>query len=175
MRGRKAKPTALHKLHGTFNVTDHRRRNFEPQAETDLSSEPPHWLSDDQQSSYRYALAHAPRGLLKGLDRGVLVAWCVAESRHRQAAMAQARLDAGTQWPLLQPAKDGRPAVSPYVKITEHAAIIMLRYAEALGFTPASRPRIQLIPGPTPPPILEGEAEPDPWEALGRLHGRTKA
>lgn len=174
MRGRRPKPTALHKLHGTFNVTDHRKRHqYEPQPESDLSSEPPHWFTDEQQASYRYAMTHAPRGLLKAIDRGALLVWCTAEARHRTAAMTQARIDAGKEWPLLQPGKDGRPMVSPYVTIQERAAVIMLRAAEMLGFTPASRPRIALVPGPAPPPVIEGEPEPDPWEALGRLHGRS--
>jgi P27 family predicted phage terminase small subunit len=135
----------LHKLHGTYNVTDHRRRNYEPQSEAELSSEPPHWLTDEQQASWRYALAHAPCGLLKSFDRGALVIWCAAEARHRDAVMAQQRLDAGREWPMLQPGKDGRPQISPYIKIVERSALITLRAAEALGFTPASRRRIQLI------------------------------
>ena len=168
-------PTALAKLRGTKNATQLRKARFEPQPEIDLSSEPPPTMSDDQQASYRYAVAHAPRGLLKAIDRGALEVWCVAEARHRTASMAQQRIDHGKEWPLLQPGKDGRPTISPYVTIMERAALIMLRAASELGFSPAARPRIQLLPGAAPPPVIEGEAELDPWDALGRLHGRDVA
>lgn len=164
-------PTVLKRLRGTGNSTREKQRRYEPVPEVELSSEPPHWFTDEQQEAYRYAMTHAPRGLLKAIDRGVLEAWCTAESRHRTAAMTQARLDAGKAWPMLQPGgKDGRPVISPYVAIAERAELIMLRCADALGFTPSSRPRIQLIPGAAPPPVLEGEVELDPWDALGRLH-----
>jgi len=169
-RGGKQVPTALRKLRGTANSTREKARRFEPVAEVDLSSEPPHWFTDEQQAAYRYAMTHAPRGLLKAIDRGALLAWCSAEARHRTALMTQARLDAGKDWPMLQPGSDGRPVISPYVTIQERAELIMLRAANALGFTPASRPRIALIPGAAPPPVIDGEVELDPWEALGRLH-----
>ena len=163
------------RLRGT--VENSRVNRYEPQPETNLCSEPPLWLTDEQQATYRYAMTHAPRGLLKAIDQGVLIAWCTAELRHRAASLAQVRLDAGKEWPLLQPGRRGQPVVSPYVKIAERAAIIMLRCADALGFSPASRPRIQLTDrgAALPPPILEGEVELDPWKALGRLHGRDAA
>jgi P27 family predicted phage terminase small subunit len=168
-RGHKSTvPTALKRLRATEEQS--RVNRYEPVPEVALSSEPPHWFTDDQQTSFRYAMTHSPRGLLKAIDRGVLEAWCTAESRHRTAAMTQARLDAGKDWPMLQPGKDGRAVISPYVTIQERAELIMLRCADALGFTPASRPRIQLLPGAAPPPVIDGEVEIDPWHALGRLH-----
>jgi P27 family predicted phage terminase small subunit len=171
--GKPTVPTALKRLRGSVNVTREKERKYEPVPEVDLTSEPPDWLTDDQQACWRYAMTHAPRGLLKAIDRGPLVGWCVAESRHRTAAMAQARIDQGKDWPLLQPGKDGRPVISPYVTIMERAELIMLRHADALGFSPASRPRISLVPGASPPPVIEGEAEADPWSMLGQLHGRA--
>jgi P27 family predicted phage terminase small subunit len=166
-------PTALKRLRATEEKS--RANRYEPVPEVDLSSEPPHWFTDEQQASYRYALTHAPAGLLKAIDRGVLQAWCTAESRHHTAVMTQARIDAGKEWPMLQPGADGRPVISRYVTIQERSELIMLRCAVALGFTPASRPRIALIPGAAPPPVIDGEVELDPWEALGRLHGRDAA
>ena len=166
--GKPTVPTSLKRLRGTVEAS--RRNQYEPQPEIDLANEPPGWFSAEQAASFRYAMTHAPRGLLKAIDRGVLEAWCTAESRHRVAAQTQARLDAGKDWPMLQPGKDGRPMISPYVTIQERSELIMLRCADALGFTPASRPRIALIPGAAPAPVLEGEVELDPWDALGRLH-----
>jgi hypothetical protein len=51
----------------------------------------PERLSEGQRANWNHELAHTPPGLLERLDRGVLVAWVVAEDLRRQAA-AQARV-----------------------------------------------------------------------------------
>jgi len=160
--GRPRKPTALHKLHGTVRA-NRQPPPYEPQPETDLDVVPPDFLTPNQKAGWAYAMRYAPRGLLKALDRAVLVTWVEAEDRHRTAMMTQARLDIGNQLPLLTKNKDGTAAASPYLKIMNHAALIMLRCGAELGFSPASRPRIQLIPGGGPR-LIEGEA--DPWDEL---------
>jgi phage terminase small subunit len=137
MRGRKPKPTALHKLQGTFNATRHRHRLAEPKPTGDLA-EPPGWMTEEQQEAWHYALAHAPAGLLKLIDRSMLAIWIVAEDRHRIAAIMQAKLDEGSEHPLLSGGKDE----SPYVRIGERAALIIMKAAAELGFTPTSRPRL---------------------------------
>lgn len=161
----KRKPTALKKLHGTIKVTRERLTKYEPQVETDLDSVPPDFLTQGQREGWLYVMRHAPRGLLKALDRAVLVLWVEAEDRHRTAMMQQAQMDMGNKLPLLTKGKDGYPVPSPYLRIMTHAALIMLRCAGELGFSPASRPRIQLIPGGGPR-LIDGEI--DPWDELGR-------
>jgi phage terminase small subunit len=95
MRGRRPKPTALHKLQGTYNVTDHgRSRSNEPVAEGDLDREPPTWLTASQKDAWRYAIENMPKGVAKKIDLGMLLAWVEAFDRHRTAMMMQARLDA---------------------------------------------------------------------------------
>lgn len=160
--GRPRKPTALHKLHGTDRA-DRSTLPYEPQPETDLEVVPPDFLTPSQKAGWAYVMRYAPRGLLKALDRSVLVTWVEAEDRHRTAMMTQARLDLGNQLPLLTKNKDGTATASPYLKIMNHAALIMLRCGSELGFSPASRPRIQLIPGGGPR-LIEGEV--DPWDEL---------
>ncbi len=64
------KPTALKKLQGTLNPTRAKRDRFEPEVETDLDVIPPTWLSASQKAGWHYILQHAPKGLLKSLDRG---------------------------------------------------------------------------------------------------------
>ena len=76
--------------------------------------------------------------------------------------MTQARLDRDNQLPLLTKTKDGAVA-SPYLRIMNHAALVMLRCVAELGFSPAARPRIQLIPSGGPR-LIEGEV--DPWDEL---------
>jgi phage terminase small subunit len=77
--------------------------------------------------------------------------------------MTQARLDLANNLPLLTKTKDGTAVASPYLRIMNHAALIMLRCGGELGFSPASRPRIQLIPSGGPR-LIEGEL--DPWDEL---------
>jgi P27 family predicted phage terminase small subunit len=159
----KRKPTHLKKLHGTIKAT--RLNKYEPQVEQELDPVPPAFLTPSQRDGWVYVMRHAPRGLLNALDRTVLVTWVEAEDRHRTAMMTQAKLDMDNKMPLLTKGKDGYPMPSPYLRIMNHAALIMLRCANELGFSPAARPRIQLIPGHGPP-ILDGEV--DPWDELAR-------
>ena len=159
----KRKPTHLKKLQGTLNAT--RLNKYEPQVEQELDPVPPAFLTPGQREGWAYVMRHAPRGLLTGLDRAVLVTWVEAEDRHRTAMLQQAQLDMGNKMPLLTKGKDGFPAPSPYLRIMNHAALIMLRCVNELGFSPAARPRIQLIPGHGPP-VIDGEL--DPWDELAR-------
>lgn len=164
MKGRKPKPTSLHKLAGTLNATRHRDRKLEPKAVGDLGAEPPEWLTDEQQAGWRYAVENAPLGVLKRIDRGVLVMWVEAEARHRTATMMQAKLDTGSATPLLVKQKDGPLVVSPYVGILHKTALIMMKAASELGFSPASRPRLSLAEEPQ-------KDEDDPWSGLQVIVG----
>ena len=68
-RGRRPKPTALHSLHGTLNSTRHKHRETEPEA-LGLLEEPPDFLTESQKEGWRYAIAHAPLGIVRMIDRG---------------------------------------------------------------------------------------------------------
>jgi P27 family predicted phage terminase small subunit len=168
MRGRKPKPTKLHKLQGTLNVTRHKDRSSEPQAQGDLLATPPSWMSAAQQAGWRHAVAHAPRGVMRQIDRGVLAIWVVAEDQHRIATMMQAELDQTTRLLLLTKNKDGTPTLSPYVTIINRAAATMLKAGSELGFSPAARPR--LAAGALPPGALADEGE-QGWGRLKVLQG----
>jgi len=133
MRGRKPKPTQLHVLHG--NPSDKRLPRNEPIPPGDLTT-PPDWLSDEQKASWRYALSNAPPGMLRRIDRGALAVWTVAEDLHRQATIRQNRIG------LLVEAPGGSAIQSPYLPVINRQALIMLKAASELGFSPVSRPRI---------------------------------
>lgn len=163
MKGRKPKPTALHKLEGTFNVTDHRHRAREPVAAGDLLPDPPKWMTADQKSVWCYAIEHAPKSLLKMIDRGALAVWVLAEDQHRLAAEMQAKIDTGSALPLLTKDKNGVPVVSPYLGIINRAGLRMLRAASELGFSPAARPRLI---ADTPPAV-----DSSPWAQLTVIDG----
>lgn len=142
MRGRKPVPTMLRKLHG--NPRKVALPKHEPQPVGDLS-DAPEWLTNDQKLEWAHAVANAPPGLLKLVDRSALAAWAVAVDLHRQAVVAQSTV------PLLVRVRTkatmgqndpGVPTASPYINIINQQAKVMLKAASELGFTPVSRPRI---------------------------------
>jgi len=164
VRGRKPKPTELHKLAGTFRKGRHGcGRAGEPVASGALIDLPA-WMTPQQQEIWTYAIAHAPAGLLKMIDASVLAVWVVAHDQHRVAAEQQAKIDAGSALPLLARDKDGFPAASPYLGVMNRAAIRLMRAASELGFTPACRPRI--ADGAT-----ASEGDDSPWSRFSVIRG----
>lgn len=134
MRGRKTKPTHLRLLEGNRG---HRALNEqEPKPEGDLK-DCPEWMTESQKSGWNYAITHAPKGMLKKIDQSALVVWVVAEDVHRQAT------EKLTHGLIMKAPNTGLPIQSPYLPIVNKQASIMLKAAEQLGFTPASRPRIK--------------------------------
>ena len=145
MRGRKPVPTTLRILHGNPRRVPLPRH--EPKPEGD-QSDAPDWLNEGQRASWDYVMANAPPRLLKRIDRGTLVVWVVAEDLHRRAATAQCEQG------LLAEAisgKKGRASMiaSPYIRIINQQAMIILKAATELGFTPVSRPRVCAGPSVT--------------------------
>lgn len=154
MRGRKPVPTRLKVIRG--NPGKRALNHDEPVPEGDLTDPPP-WMSESQKAGWNYAIENAPSGLLKKLDRSVLAAWVVAEDLHRRASEQVDKFGILTKAP-----HTGLPIQSPYLPILNKQAAIMLKAAEQLGFTPASRSRIQLGAAFT-------GNEDDEWDALDRL------
>ena len=134
-RGRKSKPTALKLVTG--NPGKRAINKQEPKARGNLY-DPPSWLTQDQVTAWQYAIESAPLGLLKRVDRSTLVAWVVAEDLHRQAA---SKLNSGA---MLIKTPNGMPVQSPYLSIINKQAQIMLKAASEMGFTPASRSRVEV-------------------------------
>jgi P27 family predicted phage terminase small subunit len=171
LRGRRPKPTALHELQGTLNATRHKHRALEPVAPGPALDAPPDWLSPSQQEGWRYAIAHAPKDLLKPIDRTVLLVWVEAEDRHRRACMAQAAIDGkNPAMQLVLPRSRGAGkgvelVESPYVRIITRAAETLMKAASELGFSPSARPRLV---GPQP---AAGTGPVDPWQRLRVLQG----
>jgi phage terminase small subunit len=140
MRGRRPIPTALHRLRGTFEPSRHGRgRAGEPIAEGDLHS-PPRDFTPAQKEVWRCANRHAPRGLLKKIDRDVSAVWCEARDRWNTTRLMQARLDESNELKLLIRGPLGL-VESPYNRVLEQTARTMLRCATELGFSPTARPR----------------------------------
>ena len=137
MRGRKPVPTQLKVVRG--NPGKRALNKNEPQPAGDLS-DPPDWMSESQKAGWVYAIENAPRGLLRKLDRSVITACVVAEDFHRKATEQVDKFGLLTKAP-----NTGLPIQSPYLPVVNKQAAIMLKAGEQLGFSPASRSRIQLL------------------------------
>ena len=157
MRGQKPQPTMLDELHGRPGKQA-KRALPEPKPVGNLDVAPD-WLTEAQREWWDYVLRHAPPCMLKRLDRGALVTWIVAEDLHRQATIAQSKVGL-----LVASPKQGVDMQSPYLAIINKQAVIMLRAAAELGFSPTSRPRIFMSPTDgaplAPPPEYSADAAP---------------
>ena len=152
MKGRKPVPTHLKVVRG--NPGKRGLNKSEPLPIGDLS-DAPEWMPEQQKLGWAYAIENAPRGLLKKLDRSVLIAWVVAEDLHRRSSEMVEKFGMLTKTP-----NTGVPMQSPYLPVLNKQAQIMLKAAEQLGFSPASRSRVQ---------VAEDRVadENDPWAMLG--------
>jgi P27 family predicted phage terminase small subunit len=138
MRGRKPKPTVLKDLHGS----EEPRNPNEPiplgDATDDPAECPPHFNAD-QRDAWEYAVRHSPPGMVKRIDTPVLEAWVVAHCLHRRATEQMTRSTLLVRSPNVE-----FPMQNPLIPIINRQALIMTKVASELGFTPVSRPRIQV-------------------------------
>ena len=135
MPGPPKKPTALKLVAGNPGKRALNKREPKPRGNL---YDAPDWLTDTQRIGWAYAIDSAAFGLLKRIDRSTLVAWVVAEDLHRQAAE---KLNGGA---ILIKTPNGMPVQSPYLSILNKQAMIMLKAASEMGFTPASRSRVEV-------------------------------
>lgn len=134
MRGRKPKPTILKIVGG--NAGKRPLNLEEPQADGDLL-DPPADLTEEQAELWQYAIANAPKGVLRKIDRDVLRAWVVAAWLHRKATLAIINDDITTT------GAEGQPIKHPAVMVLRDATSMMMRAAEQMGFSPTARTRIK--------------------------------
>lgn len=137
MRGRKPKPSYLRALDGNAGKRPTNEQEPVP-AEPLKGEEPPPWMDGAQAAAWRYAMEHAPAGMLRSLDRSVLAAWVVAEVLHADAATRVQKL--GT----ILKSKEGQPYHNPWLAVLNKQALIMMKAAAELGFTPSSRSRVKV-------------------------------
>lgn len=154
--GQRPKPLLMKHLHGSTQP----RNLDEPIPEgalVDNPSEcPPHFTAE-QREVWEYALRHSPPRLLKRIDGSVLEVWVIAHCLHRQAT----RDLVGR--PLLH--EQGHQMIpSPLLSIINKQAIIMMRAAGELGFSPTARPRI-FANGPAIGASLNSAAHAQPKDA----------
>ena len=154
MRGRRPIPPEVHKLRGTFEPSRHAGRGSPAYAEGELRTAPP-GLSPAQRRLWHYAIRHAPAGVLRLIDKDMLLLWVVTKDRYDQAQKLLAPLESDpAAW-----------SSSPLHRILDRTAASLLRLAGELGFSPMARRGLRLMPAPTPPD------ENDPWQMLRLVPG----
>lgn len=144
MRGRKPRPTYLKLVTG--NPGKRRLNRAEPQPATAAPPQPPTELYADAKAEWRRVARRLHElGLLTGVDRAALAAYCQAWGRWRQAERAlaeMARHDPVTG-ALMIKTKDGNAIQNPLVGVANKAMADMVRYAGEFGMTPSARSRIR--------------------------------
>jgi phage terminase small subunit len=162
MRGRPPIPTELHRVRGTYREHRHGRgRAGEPVAEGDLSN-PPRELTSEQKKAWRYAIAHAPAGLLHLIDRDLLLLWVVTRAHHAKAQRLLEEAETGEAW-----------VASRCHGILNETTKLLLQLVGQLGFSPAARPRLRVeekteIDVDNPWNILRIPATGSNWNPTGR-------
>lgn len=136
--GRRPKPTHLKLVAG--NPGRRALNDNEPEPEGDLV-QPPAWFTDKQKDAWRYAIEHAPRGLLKHIDSDLLSIWVCAKVLHQEANEKVSR-----HGMIVKAPNTGVPMQNPYLAIVNKQSAIMMKAAAELGFTPSSRSQIAVTP-----------------------------
>jgi P27 family predicted phage terminase small subunit len=144
MKGRQKTPTPLRILRTTAKDAERLLKTQIPTPGGPL--EAPDWLSADQKADWQYAIENAPRDVLKRIDKAVLAAFIVAQDTHHKATVLLA-----TSQLLVKSPKQGIPTQNPYLPIINRQAVLMIRAAGELGFSPCSRARIEGGIALTPP------------------------
>lgn len=132
---RVAKPAALHLVRGTWRGKG--RAKHEPVAQGRLF-EPPEHFSETQKAIWTYAIEHAPLSLLRKIDLDLLASWCTAVALQREALQKLAGA------PLVVRSPAGGFVPNPFLTVLNKQALIMIRAASELGFTPTGRARIAI-------------------------------
>lgn len=165
MSGPPPKPTHLKLIEG--NPGKRKLNPNEPIPPGRLRNPPP-GLTASQKAGWDYAISNAPLFLLRRVDRAMLKAFVIAEDIHAKAGRRVAKEG------LVTKAPSGAPIQNPYLAILNKQAEIMRKLAAELGFTPASRSRIE-VPNSDP---LPGDSEDEADEFFGRGgigRGKSKA
>lgn len=161
-RGRKPSPIELKLVRG--NPGKRKLNAGAPVLVQELASaaDRPTMLLEEAVSYWDYALAHAPRTLIKKLDVYLLAAWANAAARYEHNIRLAAKSDVipvrGMK--LADVPMAHRPIMhNPYSAVARAYLKDMMVLAAELGFTPASRARIG---------AMEGAGEEDNvWSQLG--------
>jgi P27 family predicted phage terminase small subunit len=139
MKGRKPKALELRLIDGSRNVSP---PSAQALAAADTIDSPPAWFSTTQSALWAHYIEHAPLGLLRTLDRELLTVWTVAADLHAMATQQINKYGMLVKSPI-----NNNPMPSPYLRIIDRQAEIMMRASSELGFSPTGRARSTLAAG----------------------------
>ncbi|HDR9128807.1 TPA: phage terminase small subunit P27 family [Burkholderia vietnamiensis] len=152
MAGRKPLPAAVKKVKGTLQKC--RINPHEPRP-TGKLGEPPEYMSDTAKEAWRYAIENAPPGLLSLLDAAVLERWANCAGLYREAL---AKINRAGVAGMIIKTPSGILRRSPLMDVIRDLALEMKSYESEMGFTPASRSRVQIAQEPA--------GAHDPWSEI---------
>jgi P27 family predicted phage terminase small subunit len=149
MAGRKPLPVAVKKIKGTLQKC--RLNPNEPRPHGALG-EPPEYMSEIAKEAWTYAVENAPSGLLSSLDASVLERWANCAGLYREAL---SKINRSGVAGMIIKTPSGILRRSPLMDVIRDLAQEMKGYESEMGFTPASRSRVQLA--------QESKPSDDPW------------
>jgi len=135
--GRKAKPTALHRLHGTIR-TPHRHRPPDAVAPGSLT-EAPADLTPPEVAHWRFVIENQPSGVLANVDGNLLRILAQTLACYDQIKAQQDELNARGTLPHLLRNREGDLLASPYFNMLVKLRAQIARYSELLGLCPSAR------------------------------------
>jgi P27 family predicted phage terminase small subunit len=142
MRGRKPIPEALRELHGHPSHRSKQQNAARHSIESDTPGTDlpvPEHFNEEQVRIWSHLMTHAPAGILKRIDTGLLSCLVFSIWLHQRAIAALNDSN------LLVPASaaDGAPLVqNPWLQILNKQAMLILRLSGEFGFSPISRARL---------------------------------
>lgn len=138
--GRPPKPTNLKLLHG--NPGNRTLNKREPKPKSAAPEAPGHLSAAAQAEWARVCGELKTLGLLTGLDRAALAAYCQAYGRWVQAESALAKVK-NEAYGLVIKTQSGNMIQNPLVGTANKAMSDMMRYAAEFGMTPSARAKIE--------------------------------
>ena len=152
MAGRKPLPVAVKKIKGTLQKCRTNPNEPRPQG---LLGEPPEYMSEIAKEAWTYAINNAPPGLFSSLDAAVLERWANCAGLYREAL---AKINRSGVAGMIIKTPSGILRRSPLMVVIRDLAQEMRGYESEMGFTPASRSRVQVSP--------EQASQDDPWAEI---------
>jgi P27 family predicted phage terminase small subunit len=125
MPGPTKTPVSVKLLRGTYRA-DRDGRRPSPRAEPPVNLTAPDWFNEAQRESWDYVVSSMPLGALRLIDRGILQVFCVAEAAYTEAVQKVIQYGMVIK-------HDGQPVISPYQRIVDRQAAVLLRAGEMLG------------------------------------------
>jgi P27 family predicted phage terminase small subunit len=140
MGGRPRKPTAVKKLQGTLQPC--RTNELEPMPSHALKSVAvPDYLSDKAKEIWLFAIEQAPEAMLTGLDFSVMAQWADTMAKIIECEEVLQR-----EGMYIEDTKTGLSKPHPMAKFQDSLKYTLRIYLTELGFTPASRSKVNMQP-----------------------------